>query len=402
MLKRFVHIIIALVLGCVASWAQHDSINAPTPRISLITCHAGSVMYELCGHTAIRVQIDNQDMAVNYGLFEFQAENFALKFLKGETDYRVGAYPFNLFLEHYLKENRRIVEQELNLTPQQAWRFVELLNINLLPENCVYRYNYVKNNCATKPIVLFEQVVNDTISFNEPNIEGAENWTYRDEMRHFHHNYLWYQLGIDLALGSGIDYTLPTREKMFAPEALESMMRGATITDSVGNKIPVVTKETVIYEGSPAPLPLTPFLLSPIFIFSIVLALAIVFTINDIKKKQISRWFDSTIYGIYSIASLFICFLVFISVNEATSPNGIILLFSPLCFIPAICVWIKNLSKVVYYFHVINIVALTLLLGILVSGIQVTNIAVAPLMLISLVRSVSYIYINRCNTKKIK
>ena len=86
MLKRFVHIIIALVLGCVASWAQQDSLNTTTPRISLITCHAGSVMYELCGHTAIRVQIDNQDMAVNYGLFEFQAENFALKFLKGETE----------------------------------------------------------------------------------------------------------------------------------------------------------------------------------------------------------------------------------------------------------------------------------------------------------------------------
>ncbi|MBR5331874.1 MAG: DUF4105 domain-containing protein [Muribaculaceae bacterium] len=400
-MKRGV-LVLALVLSSVVSWAQHDSISATAPRISLITCHAGSVMYELCGHTAIRVQIDNNDMAVNYGLFEFQADNFALKFLKGETDYRVGAYPFNLFLEHYLKENRKIIEQELNLTPQQAWELVELLNINLLPENCVYRYNYVKNNCATKPIVLIEQVVNDTIAFNEPSIKDAQNWTFRDEMRHFHKNYLWYQLGIDLALGSGIDYKLPTREKMFAPEALESMMRGATITDSSGNKIPIVNKEIVIHEGEPAPLPLTPFLLSPIFIFSIILVLTIIYSIKDIKKQQVSRWFDFIIFGAYSLASLFVCFLVFISVNEATSPNYIILLFSPLCFIPTICVWIKKLSKIVYYSHLMNIVTLILLIIVLFSGIQVTNIAVVPLILISLIRSVSYIYINRCNTKKIK
>ena len=228
------------IVGYIGASAQYDTTKVAPPRISLITCHAGSIMYELCGHTAIRIQHNGQDWAVNYGLFEFQTKNFALKFLKGETDYRVGAYPFDIFMQHYTSENRRVVEQELNLTPEQSWRLLQLLDINLLPENCVYRYNYVKNNCATKPINLIEQVVNDTITFSEPDIEGAESWTYRDEMRHFHKNYDWYQLGIDMALGSGIDYKLPTREKMFAPEALESMMRNATITDSLGNKIPIV------------------------------------------------------------------------------------------------------------------------------------------------------------------
>ncbi len=399
-MKRLLNIVVGLILCCTAWATQNDSIQSP--RISLITCHAGSVMYELCGHTAIRVQINGEDIAVNYGLFEFQTKNFALKFLKGETDYRVGAYPFYHFLEHYTRENRRIVEQELNLTPQQAWNLVTLLQINLLPENCVYRYNYVKNNCATKPIDLIEQVVNDTIAFNEPNIEGAETWTYRDEMRHFHQNYYWYQFGIDLALGSGIDYTLSTREKMFAPEALESMMRGATITDSLGNKIPIVKAETVIHEGTPAQLPPTPYFITPNFIFSLIFVLALMLSVKDIKKKTITRWVDSVIYGIYAMASLFICFLIFISVNEATSPNFFILLFSPLCFIPAICVWINKCNKIVSYFHIINIVALILLLIVLLSGIQVGNIAVLPLILISLTRSATNIYLTRCVVKKIK
>lgn len=399
-MKRLLNIVIGLFLCFNICSAQNDSIQ--TPRISLITCHAGSVMYELCGHTAIRVQLNGEDIAVNYGLFEFQTKNFALKFLKGETDYRVGAYPFDIFKQHYLSENRRIVEQELNLTPQQALNLVTLLQINLLPENCVYRYNYVKNNCATKPINLIEQVVNDTISFNEPTFEEAESWTYRDEMRHFHKNYDWYQLGIDMALGSGIDYKLPTREKMFAPEALESMMRNATITDSLGNRIPIVKKETVIHEGTPAQLPPTPYLLSPIFIFSLICVIIIYISLKDIKNKQITRWVDSAIYGIYGLISLILCFLIFISVNEATSPNYLILLLNPLCFIPAICVWIKRYNKITHYFHIANIGALILLLVILLSEIQVGNAAVGSLILISLTRSVTNICISRCVAKKTK
>lgn len=399
-MKRIFQLALFILLSSIGVVAQNDSITAQPPRISLITCHAGSVMYELCGHTAIRVQINGQDIAVNYGLFEFQSENFAIKFLKGETDYRVGAYPFDIFMRHYLAENRRVVEQELNLTPQQSWELFRLLEENLRPENCVYRYNYVKNNCATKPIALIEKVVNDTIAFSEPNIEGAKEWSFRDEMRHFHQNYDWYQFGIDLALGPGIDYTLPTREKMFAPMALESMMRGATVTDSSGNKIPIVRKETIINKGAPAQLPPTSFVLSPGFVISLIFVIALMLSVKDIKNKQLTRWFDSVIFGIFGLASLLVCFLIFISVNEATSPNYLILLLNPLCFIAAIGLWIKKCTKIVAYYHIANFVALILLSVILLSGIQAGNKAFAPLILIGLVRSATNIYISYASKRK--
>lgn len=399
---RFIQIVLLFLFCGFGANAQIDTIKSQPPRISLITCHAGSVMYELCGHSAIRIQLDGQDWAVNYGLFEFQSENFALKFLKGETDYRVGAYPFNKFMQHYLSENRRVVEQQLNLTPSQSWELLRLLEENLRPENCIYRYNYVKNNCATKPINLIEKVVNDTIAFSQPDITGAESWTYRDEMRYFHNNYAWYQFGIDMALGPGIDYTLPTREKMFAPIALESMMRGATITDSLGNKKPIILKETIINQGSPAQLPPTPFILSPNFIFSLIFVLILMLSIKDIKKRKISLWIDSIIFGCYGLTSFILCFLIFISVNEATSPNYLILLLNPLCFIPAICNRIRKCSKIVTYYHIINLVALFLLLIILISGIQIGNIALTSLILTGLTRSATNIYISRCAVKKQK
>ncbi len=395
-MKRIFQIIIALIFCSVTCSAQNDTTKLEEPRVSLITCHAGSVMYELCGHTAIRVQMNGKDMAINYGLFEFQSENFALKFLKGETDYRVGAYPFDIFMRHYLAENRRVVEQELNLTHGQKLELINLLNENLLPENCVYRYNYVKNNCATKPIDLIEKVLKDSIKFSYVDLEGADQWSYRDEMRYFHQNYPWYQFGIDLALGSGIDYKLSEREKMFAPEALESLMRSAMITDSTGNNVRLVKNETIINDGKPAQLPPTSFYLSPLFIFSILLVITIFISYNDFNRKRVSRWFDAIIFGCFGLASLLLTFLIFISVNEATSPNYLYLWLNPLAFIAVIGPGINIYrSRIVKIYHYVNIVALILLTIILLSGIQVGNIAFAPLLLIGLIRSITNIYLLR-------
>lgn len=397
--KQIVFALLASVLVCFSGMAQDERVDT-VPRISLLTCHAGSVMYELCGHTALRVQYLGEDLAVNYGLFEFASDNFAIKFLKGETDYRVGAYPFDYFLKNYSRQDRRVVEQELNLTPEQANALFDLLVINLRPENCVYRYNYVKNNCATKPIDVIEMAVGSEIKFNEPAIEGAHEWTYRKEMRHFHKNYAWYQFGIDLALGTGIDYKLLTREKMFAPEALESMMRGATVTDSAGVTIPIVKSETVLHEGRPAQLPMTPWWCRPITIFWLLAAVVAAKTVRDVLRKQFSRGFDTALYGFYGIAGALLSFLVFVSVHEATSPNWNIMWLNPLALIPAVAVWLKKLKSIVMWYHFVNFAVILLLMMCWPLTGQSINVAVIPLMLILLMRSAAYIYITKCQKKK--
>lgn len=398
---KYLVAVVACVLSIIGANAQDAGMEDSVPRISLLTCHAGSVMYELCGHTALRVQYLGEDLAVNYGLFEFATDNFAIKFLKGETDYRVGAYPFDYFLHNYTRQDRRVVEQELNLTPEQAKKLFDLLVINLRPENCVYRYNYVKNNCATKPIDVIELAVGNEIKFNEPSIDGAEEWTFRREMRHFHQNYAWYQLGIDLALGSGIDYKLPTREKMFAPEALETMMRGATVVDSTGITIPIVKREVVWHEGHPAQLPPTPWWCSPMFVFSMLLVAVIAFTVRDVRRRQVSRSVDTLVYGVYGIVGVLLSFLVFVSVHEATSPNWNIVWLNPLALIPAVGVWLKKLKPIVLWYHFANFVVILLLMLCWPFTGQTINVAILPLMAVIVIRSASYIYISKCQKRKI-
>ncbi len=395
---------IIILLTLALSWLLpvNAAVNDSIPRISLITCHAGSDVYELCGHTALRVQMQGRDIAVNYGLFDFESPNFVYRFVKGETDYRVGAAPFEYFLRGYMYDNRRVVEQELNLTPAQTQKVCELLSINLLPENQVYRYNYVKNNCATRPIDIIEQAIDDTITFAEPVIKGETFSTFREEMRLFHRNYPWYQFGIDLALGKGIDYKLPLREKMFAPEALEQMMSGATIADSLGNRIPAVIKTEVLNEGNPngAQLPPTDWFMTPMAVCCLLLAVTLLMTIRAIRRKKTARWVDSLLFTLFGLMGCLLTFLIFVSVHEATSPNWLYLWINPLALIAGAGIWLKKCKGLIMCYHFINFVTL---IGTIIAWNwlgQSANAAFIPLILCSLIRSANYCYINKCAEKK--
>lgn len=396
---RLLKQIFLLITAC---FSLTVSAELPTPRVSLITCHAGSDIYELCGHSALRLQVNGDDIAVNYGVFDFNAPNFVYRFVKGETDYMVGTYPFNHFLYSYVRDGRRVVEHELNLTPQQAWRVVELIQENLRPENRVYRYNYVKDNCATRPIAIIEKAIGDTIRFSQSHTPGSEHWSFRDEMRHFHKNYPWYQFGIDLCLGSGVDYPISTREKGFAPEMLEQILELSSIPDTTGTEIPLISATRILNEGKAggAIEPPTPWYLTPVALFSLLFIAVAFATWRDIRRKSVTRWVDTVLFGIFGIEGCLLTFLIFISVHEATSPNWLYLWLNPLCFIAATAVWIKRGKRLLMSYHFANFVALFLLSVLLVCGIQTGNTAFAPLIAAAMIRSLSYIYINRCAIKK--
>ena len=111
--------------------------------ISLITCHAGPEIYELEGHSGVRIATPAYDYVLNYGLFDFNAPGFVYRFVKGETDYFVGIADFNSFVQSYAAQGRRVVEQQLDLTGEEKSNIIDLAQKALLPENRVYRYNYV-------------------------------------------------------------------------------------------------------------------------------------------------------------------------------------------------------------------------------------------------------------------
>jgi len=377
---------------------------AEAPQISLLTCHAGPDIYELCGHSAIRVRYPDSgiDYAANYGLFDFDSPGFVYRFVKGETDYMVGAHPYDVFVDSYSRQGRKVVEQHLDLTPEQATRMAALLEENMRPENRVYRYNYVLNNCATKCIDILEQAVADTITFNATAVEGTEGWSFRDEMRHYHSNYPWYQFGIDLALGTGIDYPISMREKSFAPEMMERLFAYAMLPDSIGRLKPLVSATDIVSEGTgvSATKGPTPWYITPTVVFWGAFAVIAAISIGDIRRRRDCRWLDTLLFSIFGLAGCLIFFLVFISEHYATSPNWLLVWLNPLCFCGAILPWIKRCGNVAAYYHIANLAAVTLLLILWRYTGQGFNWAFLPLMLADMTRSTTYIYIWKCIQKK--
>lgn len=364
-----------------------------TARASLLTCAPGAEVYTLEGHTGLRLLYGTTDVVANWGVFDFTSPNFIYRFVKGETDYRIGLSPTIYFIMAYEQEQRQITEQILNLTPKQISDLVEAVNLNYQPENRVYRYKYATDNCATRPLNLIEQVIGAPILLPRNPSKAEQMRTLRKEMTYFHSNYPWYQFGIDLCLGSGVDTPITHRKMMFAPVVLEELASTAIIDAGPLKGQSLVSHTSIILEG-PAEgsiLSPTPWYLTPITAMTALLVITILLTIFERRKKKTNRWFDSILFTAFGIEGCIVTFLVMVSVHEATSPNWLIFWLNPLCFIVPIATVIKRLQKVADWYHVYNVIAIALLPIIMALNIQTINPAMMTLAVCGLIRSTNSI-----------
>lgn len=387
-------ILIVLPPWVFAQRPDSAAIASPLPTtVSLLTCAPGEQVYELEGHTALRFHSAHSDITVNWGLFDFDSPNFIYRFVKGETDYMAGKVPTHFFLEQYRRHHRAVVEQTLNLTPAQINRLLALIHENLL--HPVYRYNYVKDNCSLRPLRLLQIALSPDSLCLPADIKSAEA-TFRSEMQRFHRNYPWYQFGIDIALGSGIDYQITSREAAFAPVTLAQLAAEATIDGPDGER-PLVTTTTMLVDGNPSGIAAgpTPWFLTPLFLSWLFLLVTIAVTAYDIIAHRSSRLFDALLFAVVGLAGCIVAFLVFVSVHEATSPNALILWLNPSSILVPILIWSSRGRNFLVWYHFINFAAVIGTIIFATALNQKLNNAFLPLMAADIIRSVFNIYRNR-------
>lgn len=391
-MKRLLHTIAAIILALLYT-ASADGMSQDT-TVSLVTFYPGPDIYELEGHTVLRITTPYNDTAISYGMFDFDSPGFVYRFIKGETDYAVGEIPWLYMQQEYTAQGRRIVEHKLNLSATEKAKLLALLGENLRPENRVYRYNYVRDNCATRPVSMIETAMGDTIAFGKPDspLDGPEV-SWRTMMRYYHARYPWYQLGIDLVLGPGIDRPATTRQRIFAPASLVQQIRTATI-----NGKPLVINTVVLNDvpANNALMPETPWWLSPLFVCWLFFIIAVAITWRDVKHRNVSRWFDSLYFGLSGVAGCVVIFLVFVSSHEATSPNPLALWLNPIGLFIVLTEWTKNsATTLARWLQIVNFaLILAMIAWLILSGMSL-NPAIAPLIAVSAMRSMSYILITR-------
>lgn len=366
-------------------------------KVELLTIEPGPEVHQLEGHTELRFYDPARaiDQTASWGVFDFDSPGFLYRFVKGETDYMAVAYDYPAFLISNAMAGRRVVAQTLNLTPDEAERLYSLVTENVKPENRVYRYNYVKDNCATRPLALIEQAVGSPLTIPG---DTTVSTTWRREMSRYHANYPWYQFGIDMALGNGIDQPITLKQTCYAPVALNGYVGRALRPDGS----PLVAGEPkVVLSGTPEghPASPTPWFLTPLAVGFYLLIFTVYLTLNPKKHYRLNRAWLCLLYSVAGVCGLVLTYLIFVSTHEATSPNWLYLWLNPLAFIMAIGIWLKKYNRAVYLYQIVNFVALLALIVVGLAGIQHLNLAFYPLIATFLITSAAYIYTYRCQTK---
>lgn len=187
-------------------------------RVYLLNVDPGSDLYAVYGHSALWVsdEINNFSEVYDYGVFDFDAPDFYLNFLMGDLQYKRVQHDLNSFLMTFYMQDREVVAKQIFLDSVAKQKLYDRLWHNSLPGNDTYRYDFVKDNCATQMQDLLDEATDGRIRWHYTDRRSSLRMLLHAEMEAYH----WTRFGYDLLLGAGADTLLDGRSHNFLPRYL--------------------------------------------------------------------------------------------------------------------------------------------------------------------------------------
>jgi hypothetical protein len=345
-------------------------------EVSLLTCSPGDELYSAFGHTAIRVN----DMVFNYGMFNFNTEGFYIKFVSGETDYELGVEMMDGFERQYERRNRSVIEQKLNLTNEEKAALFNALIENTRPENKTYRYNFVFDNCATRPRVKIEECLKGAIKYDVK----EENESYRKLIEKYVGEDSWIKFGIDILIGAEADKTASFFDRLFLPDEL--MNAFATARRDNGERLVTETKEIVSQdkdEDDDKDNGITPLAVA-------VIAMTIISIASLLFPRKLKA-LDFILFLATGLLGVVITYLCFFSLHPLVGENYNLLWLNPIHLIIPLTIFIKKARKILMGTYALIALATAVAMSGYIYLPQEFNIAFLPFMAIIVVRALSAI-----------
>ena len=291
---------------------------------SILTCGPGNEMYESFGHTAIRVCDSTQgfDVVFNYGTFDFEEPHFYLRFARGMLKYCVEAQHFYDIKFEYQYFGRAVWEQRLILTKSELDKLFDALRENAKPENKFYKYDFFRDNCATRVRDMIENALEGR-SFLNDNYPQEET-SYRDLLyKYTDSTLMWWRLGLDLVLGTNCDRIMNKMQYMYVP--VEMMVQYDTSLASDGQRLAEPAVQLLPEMRTPVKSAVSPTLCFWL-LFIIVLLLTFIARHNGWHLF----WLDGILFGSAFAVSLLMLFLWFCSDHWCAETNLNLLWANPL------------------------------------------------------------------------
>jgi hypothetical protein len=237
-----------------ASDAPRLAVNppaAPAATISVLTFGPGDETFSKFGHDAIWVHDPAQparrrDLVFNYGTFRFDSPWLILDFLKGKLNYWLSVSTLERTLAAYRAANRSVSAQELALSDEQVGAITAFLSENVKPENASYRYDYYRDNCATRIRDVIDRHLSGKLRAASA---GRARLTYREHTRRLTVGAPALFFALDLALGPLIDRPVSEWDEMFLPARVAAKLD--QLTTDRGE--PLVRRRLSLFEARRPP-----------------------------------------------------------------------------------------------------------------------------------------------------
>jgi len=303
--------------------------EAPSTEAWLVTYGPGEIYWQRFGHNAIWIRDPDLglDHVFNFGFFDFEQDNFFLRFVLGRLSYFAAAQPAQREFSNYIDENRSIRAQRLRLSPEQFLRLVEYLVDEVQPENRDYLYDYYINNCSTRVRDALDLALDGELFSTFNPVTGKQNW--RDHTRRLTAGGFWFYLGLELVLGAKIDRPISLWDEFFIPSELAASLAAMEYPGVDGLQW-LVLEDVMLFQSSLEPPPSLPgsgwnrYLLMGMGLLAIAwLACRVLRVLNPMLLVQ--GWLLLS-----GLTGVILVFLWFFTDHTAAGQNLNLLVFNPL------------------------------------------------------------------------
>lgn len=213
--------------------------------IELLTMGPGDHPFFKFGHNAIRVRdaAKHTDNVYNYGTFSFQSKTLIQDFFKGRLEYWLSRDSMTRTVYHYSVEDRSMLAQHLALSPAQKQALKQQLELNALPENRKYKYDYFFDNCSTRVRDAIDKATGGQL---HESMRAPATQTLRAHALRVTADYFLEYLILSIGLGPLVDKPYTTWDEAFLPEMLTEGVRKAKIRAADGSTQPLAAREDVL------------------------------------------------------------------------------------------------------------------------------------------------------------
>lgn len=386
-LKIIYTFLFSILLGLISTNAQEITLEN-NAEVSIITIGPGQQLYDSFGHSAFRIKDSSQniDVVYNYGTYDFDTPNFYLKFAQGKLMYQIAYNNYKPFYNYYVRQNRWIKEQILNLTLDEKQAMFDYLLNNAKPENKDYLYDFLFDNCATRIRDVLVTVLGDELIYSDNYI--TEEYSFRQLIQKNVYWNTWGSLGMDVAIGAVVDQNSNHWQYQFLPQYVFEAAAIATLQID-NTKKDLVKKTNFIYENTENDTKRN-FFLSPLFVFGIIGFLILFITYKDSKNKIRSRYLDGTIFFVTGIIGILLL-LLWLATEHSTTANNYNLLWAfPLSLLFVAGISKKKPKKWMRKYIFFQVLLILLLCIHWITGVQIFPYGLLPLLIALIIR---YVYL---------